>query len=311
MYSSPLSPAGLPFLLWREAGFRLRNVFSGSRAAWAQALGRNFREAAQVRQLRRLYGVTSFLFLDHQLCHAASAYFTSPFERALVLKLDERGDMRSGSLYLGEGDELRLLRPLRFPNSLGWFYSCVTELLGFRARRDEHKVQWLSKDGQPEFVPAFRELFRWDSDGLPVLNTRYLGSSGEEDSGFSGAVLRDLRLDSRVIASDPQLRASLARSARDFIEEIVLTIAERYRNQHSVDSLCVAGGLFLNVFLVRALETCGSFKQVHVQPVAGNSGTALGAALLARKRIGRPARQPLQHLYLGPGFSSREIKAVR
>ena len=292
MYSSPLSPAGLPFLLWREAGFRLRNVFSGSRAAWAQALGRNFREAAQVRQLRRLYGVTSFLFLDHQLCHAASAYFTPPFERALVLTLDERGDMRSGSLYLGEGDELRLLRPLRFPNSLGWFYSCVTELLGFRARRDEHKVQWLSKDGQPEFVPAFRELFRWDSDGLPVLNTRYLGSSGEEDSGFSGAVLRDLRLDSRVIASDPRLRASLARSARDFIEEIVLTIAERYRNQHSVDSLCVAGGLFLNVFLVRALETCGSFKQVHAQPVAGNSGTALGAALLARKRIGRPARQP-------------------
>jgi len=303
-------PRRLTLSALREAGFRLRNVFSGSRGAWAHALGRNFREAAQVRQLRRLYGVTSFLFLDHQLCHAASAYFTSPFERALVLTLDERGDMRSGSLYLGEGDELRLLRPLRFPNSLGWFYSCVTELLGFRARRDEHKVQWLSKDGQPEFVPAFRKLFRWDSDGLPVLNTRYLGSSGEEDSGFSGAVLRDLRLDSRVIASDPQLRASLARSARDFIEEIVLTIAERYRNQHSVDSLCVAGGLFLNVFLVRALETRGSFKQVHVQPVAGNSGTALGAALLARKRIGRPARQPLQHLYLGPGFSSGEIKAV-
>ena len=169
----------------------------------------------------------------------------------------------------------------------------------------------MSKDGQPDFVSSFRKLFQWDSDGLPVLNTRYFGSSGGEDTAFSEAVLRDLRLDSRVIASDPQLRASLARSARDFIEEIVLTIAERYRNQHSVDSLCVAGGLFLNVFLVRALETCGSFKQVHVQPVAGNSGTALGAALLARKRIGRPARQPLQHLYLGPGFSSREIKAVR
>src|SRR6266576_587621 len=256
----------------REAGFRLRNVFSGSRAA--------------------------------------CAYFTSPFERALVLTLDERGDMRSGSLYLGEGDELRLLRPLRFPNSLGWFYSCVTELLGFRARRDEHKVQWLSKDGRPEFVSAFRKLFHWDSDGLPVLNTRYLRSCGEEDTAFSEAVLRDLRLGSRVIASDPEMRASLARSARDFIAEIVLTIAERYRKRHSVDCLCVAGGLFLNVFLVRALETRSSFKQVYVQPVAGNSGTAVGAALLARKRLGRPARQPLDHLYLGPGFSSGEIKAV-
>ena len=294
----------------REAGFQLRNAFSGSRAAWAHALGRNFREAAQVRQIRRLYGATSFLFLDHHLCHAASAYYTSPFERALVLTLDARGDMRSGSVYLGEGDELRLLRPLRFPNSLGWFYSCVTQLLGFRARRDEHKVQWLSKDGQPEFVSSFRRLFHWDSDGLPVLNTLYLGSSGEGDAAFSEQLLRDLRLDSRVIASDPQLRASLARSARDFIEEIVLTIAERYRKQHSVDSLCVAGGLFLNVFLVRALETRSSFKQVYVQPVAGNSGTAVGAALLARKRLGRSARQPGYHLYLGPGFSSGEIKAV-
>ena len=81
--------------------------------------------------------------------------------------------MRSGSLYLGEGDELRLLRPLRYPNSLGWFYSCITELLGFHARRDEHKVQWLSKDGQPDFVSSFRKLFQWDSAGLPVLNTRY------------------------------------------------------------------------------------------------------------------------------------------
>src|SRR5438105_440598 len=247
----------------RESGFRFRQSFSGAGpSSWIHSLGQTFRQAGQLRQMRQLYGACgSFLFLEHHLCHAASAYFTSPFERALVLTLDERGDMRSGSLYLGEGDELRLLRPLRFPNSLGWFYSCVTELLGFRARRDEHKVQWLSKDGRPEFVSAFRKLFHWDSDGLPVLNTRYLRSCGEEDTAFSEAVLRDLRLGSRVIASDPEMRASLARSARDFIEEIVLTIAERYRKRHSVDCLCVAGGLFLNVFLVRALETRSSFKQ--------------------------------------------------
>src|SRR5439155_1136668 len=87
-------------------------------------------------------------------------------------------------------------------------------------------------------------------------------------------------------------------------------LAARYRKEHSVASLCVAGGLFLNVFLVRALETRGAFKNVYVQPVAGNSGAALGAALLARKSLGRPARQSLPHLYLGPGFSSSEIKSV-
>ena len=304
-------PRRLPISTLRETRFRLQRTLSGSGAAWTHSLGRNFREAAQLRQTRRLYGAsTPFLFFEHHLCHAASAYYASPFDHALVLTLDESGDMRSGSLYLGEGDELRLLQPLRFPNSLGWFYSRVTQLLGLRARRDEHKVQWLSKDGKPDFAPAFRKIFQWNSNGLPVLNTRYFGREPEEATAFAVEFFRDSKLDPQVVAADPQLRASLARSARDVLEEIVLAIAERYRKEHSVDSLCVAGGLFLNVFLVRALETRSGFKNVYVQPVAGNSGAALGAALLARKSLGRPARQSLPHTYLGPGFSSSEIKSV-
>lgn len=297
---------------FREAGLHFRQSFSGGGpTAWVQSLGQAFRQVGQLRQMRHLYGGSgSFLFFDHHLCHAASAYYTSPFERALVLTLDERGDMHSGSVYLGEGDELRPLKTVRFPNSLGWFFSRVTQLLGLRPHRDEHKVQWLSKDGQPDFVPALRKVFHWDADGLPVLNKRYFGSSALEDAAFSETILRELGLETRAVASDPQLRASLARSARDLLEEMVLAIAERYRKQHSVDSLCVAGGLFLNVFLVHALETQTGFGQVYVQPVAGNSGSALGAALVARKRLGRPARQPLNHLYLGPGFPSGAIKAV-
>ena len=210
----PLRP-GLSSL--RETAFRFRQSFSGAGpSSWIHSLGQNFRQAGQVRQIRHLYGgAGSFLFLDHHLCHAASAYYTSPFERALVLTLDERGDMRSGSLYLGEGDELRLLHSFPFPNSLGWFFSRVTHLLGLRPHRDEHKVQWLSKDGQPDFAPGLRKVFRWDADGLPVLNKRYLGSGADEDSAFSEAILRELGLEPRAVASDPQLRASLARSARD------------------------------------------------------------------------------------------------
>src|SRR5690349_12105711 len=224
----------------REARVRLRRTFSGTGlSGWIHSLGQSLRQVGQFRQIRRLYGTSgSFLFLDHHLCHAASAYYTSPFDRALVLTLDERGDMHSGSLYLGEGDELRPLKTLHFPNSLGWFFSRVTHLLGLRPHRDEHKVQWLSKDGKPDFVPVFRKLFRWNNDGLPVLDTRYLGGGTGEDTAFSGAVLRDLGLEPRLIASDPQIRASLARSARDLLEEIVLTITERYRKQHSVDTLC-------------------------------------------------------------------------
>jgi carbamoyltransferase len=313
---SDVQAAGFPRRLaisaMREAKFRLRAAFSGSSpAGWIRSIGGSFRQAGQVRQIGRLYGAsTPFRFFDHHLCHAASAYYTSPFERALVLTLDECGDMRSGSLFLGEGDQLRLIRPLNFPNSLGWFYSHVTQLLGLRAHRDEHKVQWLSKDGKPEFVQAFRQIFRWGTDGLPILNTRYFDEEPDGKGAFSTKFLQDVGLESGRIASDPELRASLARSARDVLEEIILAIAERYRQQIGVDSLCVAGGLFLNVFLVRALETRSQLKHVYVQPVAGNSGTALGAALLARKSLGGAGRQPLQHVYFGPGFSSQEIKSV-
>jgi len=305
-------PRRLAISALREARIRLRLTFTGSGGgSWIQTLGQTLRQAAQVRQIRRLYGAsTPFLFLEHHLCHAASAYYTSPFERSLVLTLDECGDMHSGSLYLGEGDELHLIHPLRYPNSLGWFFSRITHLLGLRPHRDEHKVQWLSKDGKPDFLPAFRRIFRWDPVGLPALNTRYFRGEPDEDSGFAAEFLRDAGLDSKSIAADLQLRASLARSARDVLEEIILAITERYRKQLSVESLCLAGGLFLNVFLVRALETRSRLNHVHVQPVAGNSGAALGAALLARKSLGRLARQPMNHLYLGPDFSSSEIKNV-
>jgi len=296
----------------REAKFRAAQVFSGhGSGSWLHSFGQTFRQAALYRRIRKLYGSsTPFLFLEHHLCHAASAYYTSSFDRALVLTLDECGDMWAGSLYLGEGDELRLLKPLHFPHSLGWFFTSVTHLLGLRPHRDEHKVQWLGKDGELEFVTAFRKVFRQGRDGLPILNKGYFGRELEESGTFSEKLLRDLRLDAGAIAADARLRASLASSAREVLEEIILGIAGHYRELLKADSLCLAGGLFLNVFLVRALEKRGAMKQIYVQPVAGNSGTALGAALLARKSLGCSARQPMNHTYLGPGFTSGEIKAV-
>jgi carbamoyltransferase len=304
-------PRRLAVSALREVRFRLGLTVSDSAGAWLQFLGRVLRESAQVRQIRQLHGPsTPFFFLEHHLCHAASAYFTSPFERALVLTLDECGDMRSGSVYLGEGEEIRLVQPIRFPHSLGWFFSSVTQLLGLRAHRDEHKAQWLSKDGKPDFAPAFRKIFRWDSAGLPALDNRYLGKNHRADDRFAAAILRELKLTPQAIASQPELRASLARSARVVLEEIVLEMTERYRRQYSVDSLCVAGGLFQNVFLTCALESRSAFKNIYAQPVAGNSGTALGAALLARKNLGGNPRQRLPHLYHGPGYSSSEVKTV-
>jgi len=248
---------------------------------------------------------------DHHLCHAASAYYTSGFDNSLILTLDHGTSSQSGLVAIGEGDEIRPQRSLDFPDSLGWFYSRVTELAGLRPSRDEHKLQWLSKDGEPEFLPAFRKLFSSRPSGLPALNRRYFAAGSDRRGVFSPQFYRELGLSSRNLALSPALRANLARSAQDFLEEIVLQLAANFHQSTGVRSLCLAGGVFLNVLLVRALETRGPFDHVYVQPVAGNAGTALGAAYLSRKKLtGHSGRGPLPSLAVGVNSSSQEIKAV-
>jgi carbamoyltransferase len=264
---------------------------------------------SEVRDL--LQGCSNAVLFDHHLCHAASAFYTCDFDRALVLTLDEGLPRRSGLIALGEGDDIKPLLTLCSDSSLGWFYSRVTELLGLRAHRDERKVQWLSKDGTSDFLPAFRKLFCRDQRGLPVLSRRYFDGKPGCCSEFRAAMYRDLGLRRSDLLSDSSLRAAIARSAQEVLEEVVLELANRFGRETGSDSLCLAGGIFENVLLVRALETRSIFRNVYVQPVAGNSGTALGAGFLGRKRITqRSGRARLQTLALGPCSTAEQIKST-
>jgi carbamoyltransferase len=315
--SAALSLAGIasrPKRAWlRDEGGRLTAFVSPTANTWPGGLQDGlYWKLEQLAALRRSMGPqTPLINFEHHLCHAASAFYPSPFDTALVLTLDQCGDMWSGVLALGEGENLNILRPLRFPNSLGWFYSRVTELLGFRPGRDEHKVQWLSKEGTPEFVPVFRRLFSRDSDGLPALEVRYFTSGDAGRSVFSPETLRELRIADTTPLRGSAHGAQIARSAQDFLEETVIDLAETYRQKTETANLCVAGGVFLNVMLVHALEKRTGFGRVFAQPVSGNPGTALGSAYLAAKRLqGSVPRHPLAHVHLGPEFRESEIKAV-
>jgi carbamoyltransferase len=187
----------------------------------------------------------------------------------------------------------------------------VTNLLGLRPHRDEHKLQWLGQNGGLEYVPIFRKLFARDSRGLPVLNRRYFRQGAEDRGTFSADFHREIGIAPQSLATETRVRASVANSAQIVLEEIVLDIAEHFRAKKQFRNLCVAGGVFSNVLLVRALETRGKFEKVYVQPVAGNAGTALGAAFLSRKQLsGAAPRGRLPNLFLGPEFSSTEVKAI-
>jgi carbamoyltransferase len=276
-----------------------------------RALGRSSRDLGRLSALERHLDLQRPLeTFEHHLCHAASAFYPSEFDRALVLTLDQCGDMWAGLLAVGEGTKLRTLKPLRFPNSMGLVYTDITGRIGFQRQRDEHKTLWLSTQGEPDFLTNFRTLFSVSDEGLPELNQEHLrhelgGGWHLSDDFYKTLELMDRR------PPEQALLAAVARSAQEYLEETVVALAETFRLRTGASHLCLAGGVFLNVLLVRALEERTGFSRIFVQPAAGNPGTALGAAYLARARAnGQNGREALSNLFLGPSFDSIAIKAV-
>jgi carbamoyltransferase len=312
-------PHALPhlalFSVLASSGLRLSDVGSIALADRGTASKKTRRKNSEhepaLAHLRQLLAGRRFSRFDHHLCHAASAFYTSDYSRSLILTLDHGATGNSGLVAVGEDDQIKSLHSLSFPNSLGWFYSRVTQLVGLRPHRDEHKLQWLSKDGQPDYLESFRKLFIWNAKRLPMLDRKYFSAGADGTGVFSPRLYRELGWSRSAAPPDRSVRAALARSAQDVLEEVVLRLAEQFRESTGADALCLAGGVFQNVLLVRALEQRSSFRSVYVEPVAGNAGTSLGAAFLARKKVtGRSGRAPLTSLALGPEPTSQEIKSV-
>ncbi|MBI2680949.1 MAG: carbamoyltransferase [Candidatus Solibacter usitatus] len=255
-------------------------------------------------QLRSRFPASRMALVDHHVAHAASAYFASGFDEATVLTLDRRGDFRCGARWLGNGNQLTLEKELYFPDSLGDLYGRVTELLGFTANADEHKVQWLSAAGDGQHRDLFLEILGGADDGWPRLDRAFFDAARLTQGGFSARFFKRLGLDDGA-AIPPASRASVAAGLQKAIEETVIRMAGRGGN------LCFAGGLGMNALLVRALERSGKFARVFVQPAAGNAGTALGAVLHAWHGLYRETKRvSLSNLFLGPSYEAEQIKQV-
>ena len=240
------------------------------------------------------------VMVEHHAAHAASAYYPSPFDEATVLTLDRDGDFRSGARWHAAANQLHLEKDLYYPDSLGDLYSRVTELLGFNAGSDEHKVQWLSaSDSGEQFLPLFEEIL--GSNDWPCLNRNFFDADRLSQGGFSEKFYSRAGLEDGAGIPDA-LRAPLAAGLQRAIERMVLRMAGPAEN------LCVSGGLAMNALLIHALEES---KRVFVQPAAGNTGTALGAVFYAWNNVfGQRKRASLNDLCLGPGYSAEEVKQV-
>ena len=254
------------------------------------------------------------LFGEHHQSHAASAFFPSPFEKAAVLCMDGVGEWATTSLWLGEGNQLTPQWEIDFPHSLGLLYSAFTYYTGFKVNSGEYKLMGLAPYCQPKYVDLILDnLLDLKDDGTFRLNMKYFNYT----TGLTMTnKLFDRLFDSprrQPEAELTQREMDIAASIQQVTEEIVLRLANTAQKELGVDYLCLAGGVALNCVSNGRLLRESKFKDIWIQPAAGDAGGAIGAALSVWHQYLEKPRQTdgldkMKGSYLGPRFSSDEIQ---
>ncbi|HQR13578.1 MAG: hypothetical protein KF711_12050 [Nitrospira sp.] len=257
-------------------------------------------------------GVGRPVFLDHHLCHAASSFLVSPFERAAILVVDGASESDTALLATGEGTQITLLERTPLPHSLGQFYAAMTAFLGFRPDQDEYIVMGLASSGEPTFVPVLsREILRVLPEGRFELNTRLLDFHLARAGHFVPEFIRLFGVQRGPQDEITQRHRDLAASAQFVLEETLLHLGRRLRSLTQATSLCLAGGVAYNCVANGRLRAELGFDHVYVPPAAGDSGAALGAALWWTARRGPSApRLVMPGAYLGPQYDESACRAA-
>jgi carbamoyltransferase len=306
-------------LLETYLGFAPRGFASFRQALPVWVKDKLFQRSAILKELKALdAGVAwdeKLLFSEHHLSHAASAFYPSPFERAAVLTMDGVGEWTTTSLAFGDGRNLKVVREIQFPHSLGLLYSAFTYYTGFKVNSGEYKVMGLAPYGVPRYAPRIREhLIDVKDDGSFRLNLDYFDYC-------TGLTMTNERFDA-LFGGPPrrpeqpltQREMDLAASIQLIVEEVVLKLARGIARDFAVKNLCLAGGVALNCVANGKLARAKVFERLWLQPAAGDAGGALGAALVAFHLQEKQERQVASGLdamrggYLGPEYPLEEIQ---
>ncbi len=290
---SPLAPLSTAYQQGKELG----------RFAWEWTAMRSLRQ--------RITDPRKIVTIDHHSCHAASAFFLSPFEKALLLTLDGEGDGGGGLIAVGEGTRIRRLQAIPFADSVGWIYSRVTDLLGFAPSKEEHKTQWLSLQGEPVYKHVFLAMLRRQGELLPRANFRYFHRDVTGVFEPARFFFEQIGMPGGRATLTPGLRRNLAASLQAAVTEVVCELLAFYLKKTGMRQISVGGGVFHNTLLVAALERTFGVGNVFVPPAPGNAGCSLGAAAwIWHQQMGKPRNPEVRSVYWGPNYARTEIKEV-
>ena len=261
--------------------------------------------------------------VEHHKAHMASCFLVSPFERAAILSIDGFGDFISTMWGIGEGTQIRVLGQVEYPHSAGIVYTATSQFLGFPKYGDEGKVMGLAPYGQPLYIEQFRDIIRTDSDGGFKLNLDYFRHHSEgvdmtwdEGSPTIGRIFSDRFVQvfgPARSAGEPlgSLHEDIAASLQARLEEISFHILRELHKQTKVDQLCVAGGVAFNSVMNGKIPLQTPFRQVYLQPAAGDAGTAVGVCYYIHNvLLQQPRSFVMEHAYTGPDFANGRIESV-
>ena len=270
---------------------------------------------AHPRRIRKRFGPSNFRFhfLEHHQCHAASAFYVSPFERAAILTMDGTGEDTTTLFSQGEGLRLRPFKRIKLPHSLGQFYSAVTNFLGFDMfGGDEWKVMGLAAYGEPEYADFFkRQVLMINGNYDFHLNIRILDHHLAKHYQFSDELIKALGPPRQPEENLTQRHQNIAASAQRTLEDTVLYLLRGLHQHTKEENLCLAGGCAFNSVMNGRIMQETPFKNFFVQPAAGDAGCSLGAALMVyHKLLGQPRKFRMEHAYYGPSFSTEECAAA-
>ena len=262
-------------------------------------------------------GLSRLLFTEHHLSHAASAFYASPFEEAVVLTMDGVGEWCTTSSAIGRGSNLTILKELHFPHSLGLLYSAFTYYTGFRVNSGEYKLMGLAPYGQPKYASLILDnlidlkddgTFRLDLDffdyctGMTMTNERFNKLFGAPVRNPAKDLLTPFHMD-------------IAASVQSVTEEVILRLTRSLAREHGLDHLCLAGGVALNCVANGKVLRDGAFRSIWVQPAAGDAGGAVGAALatwhqfLGKARNVDGTHDMMEGALLGPEYEQADIES--
>jgi carbamoyltransferase len=266
------------------------------------------------REIRKKLGQKrrAVQFSSHHLSHAASAFLPSPFEEAAILTADGVGEWATTSFGRGRGTDLELEQEIRFPHSLGLYYSALTAYLGFKVNDAEWKVMGLAPYGEPRYVEQFRRLLDVREDGSFALDMRYFSHHHSTSSMINRRYERLLGAPRRRPEAEmTDFHRDVARSGQQVLEEAMLRIARALRKRTGLRKLCIGGGVGLNCVANWKILCDAGFDGIFIQPAAGDDGGALGAAAYVYNSVlGQPRIEPMRHAALGPQFTPDEIRSA-